>query len=197
MSWKALGEPGAPDDNHITVGALRTVAAATRMRNQLALEVDQLLASVATAHQSGQLEAELKKIRRHKLIIDLCRHRDYAETWAVRLGVPGDRWSAARHSCTLSEHDDHYARAWPLACSPASLTTPRRPRPATPADRPSSAYPTSHSPPSRKPAAPAQARLLSARNYAETPTARTAQIPTAITRLTPERRILRIVAVSE
>src|SRR5436190_4618762 len=25
------------------------------------------------------------------LVVDLCRHRDYAETWAVRLGVPGDR----------------------------------------------------------------------------------------------------------
>jgi DNA replication protein DnaC len=39
---------------------------------------------LAGAHQAGQLEAELKKIRRYKLIIiDLCRHRDYAEVQAV------------------------------------------------------------------------------------------------------------------
>ena len=40
---------------------------------------------LAGAHQSGQLEAELKKIRRYKLIIiDLCRHRDYAEPRIVK-----------------------------------------------------------------------------------------------------------------
>jgi DNA replication protein DnaC len=39
---------------------------------------------LATAHQSGHLETELRKIRRYKLIIiDLCRHRDYAEAQAV------------------------------------------------------------------------------------------------------------------
>jgi IstB-like ATP binding protein len=43
---------------------------------------------LADAHQAGRLETELKKIRRYKLIIiDLCRHRDYAEDSDVRASV--------------------------------------------------------------------------------------------------------------
>jgi len=47
---------------------------------------------LATAHTHGRLEAELRKLNRYRLlVIDLCRHRDYAEAtgWPDR----DSRWS--------------------------------------------------------------------------------------------------------
>jgi DNA replication protein DnaC len=42
------------------------------------------IARLTAAHHGGRLEAELKKIRRYKLIIlDLSRPRDYADSSAV------------------------------------------------------------------------------------------------------------------
>jgi DNA replication protein DnaC len=49
---------------------------------------------LAAAHQANRLEAELKKIRRYRLIIiDLCRDRDYAEVFSDLVGSALGVWS--------------------------------------------------------------------------------------------------------
>ena len=79
---------------------------------------------LATAHQAGQLETELKKIRRYRLIIiDLCRHRDYADLGPLNAGQRRRRGWIHRHNPSAPRN----ARTWtdnsqrPGLGSPASV----------------------------------------------------------------------------
>jgi DNA replication protein DnaC len=83
-----LGPPGI-GKTHLAIGL--GVKATQAGYSVLFDTASNWITRLATAHQSGQLEAELKKIRRYKLIIiDLCRHRDYVGLRAVRPGGAGD-----------------------------------------------------------------------------------------------------------
>jgi hypothetical protein len=76
-----LGPPGL-GKTHLAIGL--GVKAAHAGYSVLFDTANSWVTRLADAHQAGRLEAELKKIRRYKLIIiDLCRHRDYAEAQAV------------------------------------------------------------------------------------------------------------------
>jgi DNA replication protein DnaC len=76
-----LGPPGL-GKTHLAIGL--GVRAAHAGYSVLFDTANNWIIRLAAAHQAGQLEAELKKIRHYKLIIiDLCRHRDYAEVQAV------------------------------------------------------------------------------------------------------------------
>src|SRR3954467_12678489 len=76
-----LGPPGI-GKTHIAIGL--GVKATQAGYSVLFDTASNWITRLATAHQSGQLDTELRKIRRYKLIIiDLCRHRDYAEAQAV------------------------------------------------------------------------------------------------------------------
>ena len=97
-----LGPPGI-GKTHLAIGL--GVKATQAGYSVLFDTASNWIARLAAAHHSGQLEVELKKIRRYKLIIiDLCRHRDYAELQAVRPGDAGSRRIAARHSHRLSRN---------------------------------------------------------------------------------------------
>jgi DNA replication protein DnaC len=76
-----LGPPGL-GKTHLAIGL--GVKAAHAGYSVLFDTANSWVTRLADAHQAGRLEAELKKIRRYKLIIiDLCRHRDDAEAQAV------------------------------------------------------------------------------------------------------------------
>ena len=78
-----LGPPGL-GKTHLAIGL--GVKAAQAGYSVLFDTASNWITRLAAAHHTGQLETELKKIRRYKLIIiDLCRHRDYAELRAARL----------------------------------------------------------------------------------------------------------------
>jgi DNA replication protein DnaC len=80
-----LGPPGL-GKTHLAIGL--GVKAAHAGYSVLFDTANNWITRLADAHQAGRLETELKKIRRYKLIIiDLCRHRDYAEDADVRLVV--------------------------------------------------------------------------------------------------------------
>jgi DNA replication protein DnaC len=80
-----LGPPGL-GKTHLAIGL--GVKAAHAGYSVLFDTANNWIIRLAGAHQAGQLETELKKIRRYKLIIiDLCRHRDYAEDSDVRASV--------------------------------------------------------------------------------------------------------------
>jgi DNA replication protein DnaC len=97
-----LGPPGL-GKTHLAIGL--GVKAAHAGYSVLFDTANNWITRLADAHQAGRLETELKKIRRYKLIIiDLCRHRDYAELQAVRPGDAGSRRIAARHSHRLSRN---------------------------------------------------------------------------------------------
>ena len=72
-----LGPPGI-GKTHLAIGlGIKTAQAGYSVLFDTATN---WIVRLGRAHQGGQLEAELKKIRRYKLIIiDLCRDRDYAE----------------------------------------------------------------------------------------------------------------------
>ena len=72
-----LGPPGT-GKTHLAIGlAIRACQAGHRVLFATASEwVDRLV----TAHRTGNLQTELTKLGRYPLlVIDLCRHRDYAE----------------------------------------------------------------------------------------------------------------------
>ena len=95
-----LGPPGL-GKTHLAIGL--GVKAAHAGYSVLFDTANNWITRLADAHQAGRLEAELKKIRRYKLIIiDLCRHRDYVGLQAVRPGGADDPGLAARHSHRLS-----------------------------------------------------------------------------------------------
>src|SRR6187455_2844849 len=76
-----LGPPGT-GKTHLAIGlAIRACQAGHRVAFATAAQwVDRL----ADAHTAGRLQVELVRLGRYPLlVIDLCRHRDYAETPAV------------------------------------------------------------------------------------------------------------------
>ena len=76
-----LGPPGI-GKTHLAIGL--GVKATQAGYSVLFDTANNWIIRLAAAHQAGQLETELRKIRRYKLIIiDLCRHRDDAEAQAV------------------------------------------------------------------------------------------------------------------
>jgi DNA replication protein DnaC len=76
-----LGPPGT-GKTHVAI-ALGVAACHTGQRVLFATATD-WVARLQDAHQRGRLPAELTKLRRYGLIIiDLCRHGDYAEAAAV------------------------------------------------------------------------------------------------------------------
>ena len=66
---------------HLAIGlAIRACQAGHRV---LFATASQWVDKLADAHTSGRLQAELARLSRYPLlVIDLCRHRDYAETAA-------------------------------------------------------------------------------------------------------------------
>jgi len=84
-----LGPPGI-GKTHLAIGL--GVKATQAGYSVLFDTASNWITRLATAHQSGHLETELRKIRRYKLIIiDLCRHRDYADLGPVGAGQRGSR----------------------------------------------------------------------------------------------------------
>jgi DNA replication protein DnaC len=72
-----LGPPGI-GKTHLGIGL--GIRAAQAGYSVLFDTATNWIGRLATAHHAGALEAELKKIRRYRLIIiDLCRPRDYAD----------------------------------------------------------------------------------------------------------------------
>jgi DNA replication protein DnaC len=97
-----LGPPGT-GKTHLAIGlGIRACQAGHRVLFATASEwVDRL----ATAHHTGTLQPELVRLGRYPLlVVDLCRHRDYAELQAIRPGDAGSRRIAARHSQRLSRN---------------------------------------------------------------------------------------------
>jgi DNA replication protein DnaC len=76
-----LGPPGT-GKTHLAIGlAMRACQAGHRV---LFATAAQWVARLAEAHAAGRLQPELTRLGRYPLIvIDLCRHRDYAEAQAV------------------------------------------------------------------------------------------------------------------
>ena len=67
--------------------------------------LESLTAAVGRAGADGSVARTITKITRADLIVvDLCRHRDYAEVQTQMPGGAGDRGSATRHSHRLSRN---------------------------------------------------------------------------------------------
>lgn len=80
-----LGPPGL-GKTHLAIGL--GVKAAQSGYSVLFDTANNWITRLATAHQAGRLEAELKKIGRYRLIIvALCRHRHYAEMISLVVAV--------------------------------------------------------------------------------------------------------------
>jgi DNA replication protein DnaC len=82
-----LGPPGTGKTHLATGIAIRACQAGHRVLFATASEwVDRL----AIAHHTGKLQAELLRLGRYPLlVVDLCRHRDYAEKRAEQARVEG------------------------------------------------------------------------------------------------------------
>jgi DNA replication protein DnaC len=81
-----LGPPGTGKTHLATGIAIRACQAGHRVQFATASQwVDRL----AAAHAAGKLQAELTRLARYPLlVIDLCRHRDYAESrFGVEIGA--------------------------------------------------------------------------------------------------------------
>ena len=80
-----LGPPGTGKTHLATGLAIRACQAGHRV---LFATASQWVARLAEAHHAGRLRAELTRFGRYPLlVIDLCRHRDYADVpavWACR-----------------------------------------------------------------------------------------------------------------
>jgi DNA replication protein DnaC len=79
-----LGPPGT-GKTHLAIGlGIRACQAGHRVQFATASQwVDRL----AAAHHSGSLQAELVRLGRYPLIVvDLCRHRDYADLVQIGAG---------------------------------------------------------------------------------------------------------------
>ncbi|MGB6161688.1 MAG: ATP-binding protein [Pseudonocardiaceae bacterium] len=76
-----LGPPGT-GKTHLAIGlAIRACQAGHRVHFATAAE---WVTRLAEAHHAGRLQHELTKLGRYPLlVVDLCRHRDYAEAQAV------------------------------------------------------------------------------------------------------------------
>src|SRR5215207_140217 len=116
-----LGPPGL-GKTHLAIGL--GVKAAHAGYSVLFDTANNWIIRLTEAHQAGRLEAELKKIRRYKLIIiDLCRHRDYAELGPLNAGQRRRRGWIHRHNPSAPRN----ARTWtdnsqrPGLGSPASV----------------------------------------------------------------------------
>jgi DNA replication protein DnaC len=105
-----LGPPGTGKTHLAT--ALGITAARHGHRVLFATATDWVTRLTGT-HRAGRLPHELARLRRYGLIIiDLCRHRDYAESRAVRawrasFGVP-----VTRHSYRLSRNARILSGGW-------------------------------------------------------------------------------------
>ena len=84
-----LGPPGT-GKTHLAIGlAIRACQAGHRV---LFATASQWVDRLADAHTGGRLQTELARLSRYPLlVIDLCRHRDYAETAGRLAREP--RWS--------------------------------------------------------------------------------------------------------
>jgi DNA replication protein DnaC len=90
-----LGPPGTGKTHLATGLAIRACQAGHRV---LFATASEWVARLADAHHAGRLQPELLRLGRYPLIVvDLCRHRDYAEAsgWSVR-HVGGFRSSSGR-----------------------------------------------------------------------------------------------------
>jgi hypothetical protein len=100
-----LGPPGTGKTHLATGLGIRACQAGHRV---LFATASQWVDRLAEAHNAGRLQAELIRLARYPLlVVDLCRHRDYAEAMAFGAGpaLGGGRcgycWS--RHSCSPVE----------------------------------------------------------------------------------------------
>jgi len=91
-----LGPPGT-GKTHLAIGlAVRACQAGHRVLFATAAE---WVARLADAHHAGRLQAELFKLGRYPLlVIDLCRHRNYAEGARNIAGLRFWRQAGYRHS---------------------------------------------------------------------------------------------------
>jgi DNA replication protein DnaC len=80
-----LGPPGT-GKTHLSIGlGIRACQAGHRVAFATAAE---WVARLAEAHHAGRLQDEITKLGRIPLlIVDLCRHRDYADVPAARTGI--------------------------------------------------------------------------------------------------------------
>ena len=80
-----LGPPGTGKTHLATGLAIRACQAGHRV---LFATASQWVARLAEAHHAGRLRAELTRFGRYPLlVIDLCRHRGYAEDPRPRLSL--------------------------------------------------------------------------------------------------------------
>ena len=86
-----LGPPGTGKTHIATALGIRACLAGQRV---LFATATQWVARLAEAKRQGDLEAELKRLSFVPLlVVDLCRHRDYAECVTCQLSeVPANRW---------------------------------------------------------------------------------------------------------
>jgi len=97
-----LGPPGTGKTHLATGIAIRACQGGHRV---LFATASQWVDRLATAHHAGRLQDELARLSRYPvLVVDLCRHRDYAEVGVLcRLGA-GSQGGRARHSHRLSRN---------------------------------------------------------------------------------------------
>jgi DNA replication protein DnaC len=94
-----LGPPGT-GKTHLAIGL--GLAAAQHGQRVLFATATEWVTRLQDVHRAGRLPAELARLRRYGLIIiDLCRHRDYAEDSANIAGPRPWRRAGPRHSPVL------------------------------------------------------------------------------------------------